>query len=353
MLRQWRCAVVGTGVVGEWHVRTIPKVAGCELVAVCDVAEPNAKRALDKNNLGQVPLYTDAAEMYRKEKIDAVHICTPSGDHQDPAATAMELGKHVIVEKPMEIYPDRIDAMVETARKNGVHLAGIFQNRWHPANRAIKKAMEEGRFGKLAWAGSFTPWYRPDKYYEDGGWRGTWKLDGGGAVMNQGVHQVDLIQWIMGPVKSVSAYAASRIHSKIEVEDTMTCAMQFASGAFGTFVSSTAMFPGNWTRLEIGGENGTAVMEGGLKRFQFREARPDDEELLSKLDPSRAKSSGGGASATDVPLDLHHLNISAIYEAWGRGEEAETCGPEARKAVAIIQAMYKSVRSNGAAVDVT
>jgi len=352
MARQWRCAVVGTGVVGEWHVRTIPRTPGCELVAVCDLTEPNARKALDKNKLGSVPLYHDAAEMYAKEKIDAVHICTPSGDHIGPTLMAMERGKHVVVEKPMEIHTNRIDQMVEASKKHGVRLAGIFQNRWHPANRAIKAAMEEGRFGKLAWAGSFTPWYRPDKYYEEGGWRGTWKLDGGGAVMNQGVHQVDLIQWIVGPVKTVCAFASSRIHAKIEVEDTMTCALQFASGCHGTFVSSTAMFPGAWARLEIGGENGTAISEGGLKKFSFREARPDDEELLNKLDPARAKSSGGGSSSTDVPLDLHGMNIQAIYEAWSRDEEAETSGPEARKAVAIIEAMYASVRKGGAPVDV-
>jgi len=351
MSRQWRCAVIGTGMVGEWHVRAIPKIAGCELVAICDVHDPNARRALDKNNTS-VPIYNDVMEMYKKEKIDAVHICTPSGNHQEPAALAMQHGKCVIVEKPMEIYPDRIDAMVETAKKNGVHVAGIFQNRWHPANQAIKRAMDEGRFGKLAWAGSITPWYRPDKYYEDGGWRGTWKLDGGGAVMNQGVHQVDLIQWIVGPVKTVCAFASSRIHAKIEVEDTMTCALQFASGAYGTFVSTTAMFPGASTRFEVGGENGSAVNEGGLKRFAFREERPEDKALLEKLDPARSKTTGGGASAADVPLDLHTLNITAIYDAWNRDQDAETSGPEARKAVSIIQAMYASARKNGAPVDV-
>jgi predicted dehydrogenase len=352
MARQWRCAVIGTGTVGEWHVKTLPKIAGCTLVAVCDTAEPNARRALTKNELGDIPIYTDAREMYKREKIDAVHVCTPSGDHQGPATAAMEEGKCVIVEKPMEIKPRRIDAMNAAAKKNGVRLAGIFQNRWHPANQAIKAAMVEGRFGKLAWAGSFTPWYRPDKYYDDVHWRGTWKLDGGGAVMNQGVHQVDLIQWIMGPVKTVCAFASSRIHAKIEVEDTMTCAMEFASGAYGTFMSSTAMYPGASTRLEIGGENGSAVSEGGLKRFRFRDERPADKELLERLDPSRATTTGGGASATDVALDLHYLNIAAIYDAWSHKKDAPTSAPEARKAVAIIQAMYQSVKKKGKPVDV-
>jgi predicted dehydrogenase len=351
MSRQWRCAVIGTGMVGEWHVRTIPTTPGCTLVAICDHSEANARKALDKNSLS-VPIYADAVEMFAKEKLDAVHVCTPSGDHQGPAVLAMQHGLNVVVEKPMEIQPDRIDAMGETAKKHGVRLAGIFQNRWHPANQAIKAAMDEGRFGKLAWAGSFTPWYRPDKYYEDVAWRGTWKLDGGGAVMNQGVHQVDLIQWIMGKVKTVSAFASSRIHAKIETEDTMTCAMEFASGAYGTFMSTTAMHPGGSTRLEIGGENGTAVSEGGLKRFAFRDERPGDKELLEKLDPARTTTTGGGKSAADVPLNLHALNIASIYEAWSRDEDAVTCAPEARKAVAIIQAMYESARKKGAPVDV-
>jgi predicted dehydrogenase len=307
--------------------------------------------ALAKNKL-EAPVYTDIAEMYRKEKIDAVHICTPSGDHKGPAIDAMEQGKFVVVEKPMEIEPQRIDQMIEAAKKHGVKLAGIFQNRWNEANRAIRDAIAQGRFGRIAWAGSFTPWFRNDEYYEKGGWRGTWKMDGGGAVMNQGVHQIDLIQWVVGPVKSVSAYASSRIHARIEVEDTMTCALQFESGAFGTFVSTTAMWPGGPTRLEVGGEFGTAVSENGLKRFEFREPRPEDAALLERLSPNRAKSTGGGTSATDVTLDLHGQNMRDIYAAWDRGEEAETCGPEARKAVSIIQAMYESVRKNGAAVDV-
>lgn len=352
MSRQWRVAVIGSGTVGGWHVRIIPKVAGCQLVAVCDVQSIKAKAAVEKYELAGVPTYSSAEEMYAKETIDAVHICTPSGDHLAPALDAMRRGKSVVVEKPLEIHVDRIDQMIVEAKKHGVRLAGIFQNRWNEANRAIKAAVDDGRFGRLAWAGSFTPWYRPDKYYDEGGWRGTWKLDGGGAVMNQGVHQVDLLQWIVGPIKTVSAFASSRIHAKIEVEDTLTCALQFHSGAYGSFVSTTAMWPGGPTRLEIGGEFGTAVSENGLKRYEFSDKRPSDESLLDRLNPTRAITSGGGTSATDVGLDLHSQNIAAIYEAWNRGQEAETSGPEARKAVAIIQAMYESAKKNGSPVDV-
>ncbi|HTW94153.1 MAG TPA: Gfo/Idh/MocA family oxidoreductase [Tepidisphaeraceae bacterium] len=348
----WRVAIIGTGTVGGWHVNVVANNPNLALTAVCDVDAAKAQRVLDKYKLKPVSIYTDAAEMYRKEKLDAVHICTPSGNHEAPAIAAMQQGKHVVVEKPMEIHADRIDRMIEAANKNGVKLAGIFQNRWNEANIALKNAVAEGRFGKLAWAGSFTPWHRTDEYYSSVNWRGTWALDGGGAVMNQGVHQVDLMQWIVGPVKTVSAFASSRIHPKIEVEDTMTCALEFASGAYGTFMSTTAMYPGAATRFEIGGEHGSALSENGLKRFQFRESRPEDKGLLERLDPALSKNTGGGANATDMGMNLHALNVAAIYEAWSKGEEAPTHGGEARKAVAIIEAMYESVRKNGQPVDV-
>jgi predicted dehydrogenase len=265
----------------------------------------------------------------------------------DPALIAMEAGRNVITEKPMEIQIDRIDRMTQTAQRKSVRLAGIFQNRWNDANRLIKQAMDDGRFGRLAWGGCFTEWYRNDKYYEEGGWRGTWKLDGGGAIMNQSVHAIDLLQWIMGPVKQVSAYAASRIHPKIEVEDTMSASLLFENGAFGTVVGTTAMYPGIPVRIEVGGENGTAVSENGLKYFKFREERPGDKDALEMAAVTKSKSSGGAASATDVPPDLHARNIHAILSAWDEGRDAPTHGGEARKAVAIILALYESARKGG------
>jgi UDP-N-acetyl-2-amino-2-deoxyglucuronate dehydrogenase len=377
MPRQWKCAVVGTGVVGEWHVRTVPTVPNAKLVAVCDTDPARTAAALEKNKFSGIPQYTDLRQMLDKEEIDVVHVCTPSGAHMDPCITAMEAGKNVICEKPLEIQLDRIDRMNEVAKKKGVHLAAIFQNRWNEANRVIKQAADEGRFGRISWAGSFTCWYRDDRYYENGGWRGTWKLDGGGAVMNQSVHSIDLLQWMVGPVKTVSAYAASRIHASIEVEDTLTCSLQFANGAFGTIVGTTAMYPGQAAKIEIGGENGTAISQNGLQVFRFRDERESDNALRERLasapmdavaarvrarggeemynslfGASGGKATGGGTSATDVALDLHGRNIHAILTAWGEGRDAETNGEEARKAVAIILAMYESVRKNGAAIEV-
>jgi predicted dehydrogenase len=307
---------------------------------------------LAKHNVTGVPVYKDQAEMHAKEKLDVVHIATPSGAHMMPALLAMEHGASAIVEKPLEIRLDRIDRMIDEAKKKGTRLAYISQNRWNEANRALKRAAEEGRFGRVAWAGCFTPWYRPDKYYEEGGWRGTWYMDGGGAVMNQSVHAVDLLQWIAGPVARVSAYAASRIHPKIEVEDTLSASLRFESGAFGSIVGTTAMFPGSPVRIEIGGENGTAVSESGLKTYKFREERPADQELVDRVNAVAAGQTRGAGAAADIGLDLHARNIADIFQAWEAGRDAETSGAEGRKAVAIITALYESARQDGAPVDV-
>src|SRR5450432_184173 len=316
MPNQTRHAVVGVGVVGEWHTRAIPE-AGGTLAALCDIDPEQTRKAIEKNKYN-VPVYTDIKQMLAKEKIDIVHVCVPSGNHLDPVLAAIDAGKNVICEKPIEIKLDRIDRMLEAADKKKIRLAGIFQNRWNPANRALYDAAAAGRFGKVAWAGSFTPWYRTDQYYRDGGWRGTWKLDGGGAMMNQSIHQVDLIQWIAGPIKQVSAYASSRIHPEIEVEDTLSCSLQFESGAFGTIMGTTAMYPGGGLRVEIGGENGMAVSENGLKAFNFREPSPGDQKLLE----DHKNFDGGGASNPQLSqIWMHVQNLKAILAAWSENRD--------------------------------
>ncbi|MGF1633823.1 MAG: Gfo/Idh/MocA family protein [Phycisphaerae bacterium] len=352
MAKNWKHAIVGVGVVGEWHVRVVSKaLENSELVALCDRDPKQAEAAMQKSELN-LPVYTTMAEMFAAHpEIEVVHICTPSGDHMNPAIEAMKAGKHVICEKPMEIHADRIDTMIAAAKEHGVKLAGIFQNRWREEMRAIKKAVDEGRFGTLAFCGTYTPWFRGDQYYREGGWRGTWALDGGGAIMNQSVHSVDLAQWLAGPIKVVSAHGSSRIHREIEVEDTLSAAVTYENGAHGVLMGTTAMFPGAGVRVEIGGENGMAQTGGGTKMFKFRETRDDDATALEP--PAEAlNSTGGGSDPRDVPHYLHARNIAHILERWEAGQEAETHGPEARKAVAIIEALYASMKAGGTPVEV-
>jgi predicted dehydrogenase len=358
MRKPWRCAVVGAGTAGRSHIRVIPQLSGvATLAAVCDVVPERAQAALEKNNLSSVPVYEDLAALLAKEpNVDVIHLATPSGMHLEHATAAIRAGKHFICEKPLEITLERADQMIALAQQQGVKLAGIFQGRWKDENRAIKRAIDESRFGNIAWAGCFTPWLRPDSYYDEVPWRGTWELDGGGAVMNQGIHAIDLLQWMVGPVETVSAFGGKRIHRSIKTEDAMSCALRFKNGAFGSIVATTAMFPGMPTRIEIGGENGTAMSEDGLKMFNFRVRRPEDQELLSRLGPQaktvKAPFAGAQANAASISADLHARNISAILNAWSEGREPETCAAEARKAIAIVVAMYESNRRDGAPVNV-
>jgi predicted dehydrogenase len=338
------------GVIGQWHARILESLPNATLVAACDYAPEKVRAAADAIRPG-LPVYGSIGDMVRREQFDLVTICTPSGNHLDPAIAAMEAGKHVICEKPLEISLERIDKLIQTAREKSVRLAGIFQNRWNAANRAIYDAVRENRFGRLAWAGCFTPWYRSDEYYRSGGWRGTWKLDGGGAMMNQSIHAVDLLQWIMGDVESVSAYAGTRIHGEIEVEDTLTCSLKFKSGALGTIMGSTAMYPGRSVRIEVGGEFGTAISEDGLKAFQFKNATDADKELIARVNQV-AEVPGGAGSQHLASMQNHTSNFEAIFSSWEAGQDAVTDGNEARKAVALVLAMYESAKADGKPVAV-
>ncbi|HWE03765.1 MAG TPA: Gfo/Idh/MocA family oxidoreductase [Tepidisphaeraceae bacterium] len=352
MEKLWNCAVIGTSTVGHTHVKVLSTLPNAKLAAVCDLYPDKARAALERHGITGVPIYKDQAEMHARHKLDCVNIATPSGVHMQSALIAFEHKVNVIVEKPMEIQIERIDAMIASAAANGVRLAYISQNRWQEANRALKEAVGEGRFGTIAYAACFTPWYRPDAYYAAGGWRGTWAVDGGGAIMNQSIHSIDLLQWIAGPVERVSAYAGSRIHPRIEVEDTLSASVKFKSGAFGTIMGTTAMFPGTPARIEIGGENGTAVSEAGLKVYKFRDERLADAELVDRVNANAASLTRGAGAAADIGLDLHTRNIASILASWEQGKEAETSGAEGRKSVSIINALYESARKGGAPVDV-
>jgi predicted dehydrogenase len=352
MAKQWQAAVIGTSVVGHTHVKVLSQLENTTLVAVCDHNPERAAAALQRHGITGVPIYQDELEMHAKHQLDVVNIATPSGKHMQSAMIAFERNVNVIVEKPLEIRIERIDQMIETAKKHNAKLAYISQNRWQEANRALKSAVDEGRFGRVAYAACFTPWYRPDEYYVKGGWRGTWQIDGGGAIMNQSIHNIDLLQWMVGPVQRVSAYAATRVHTHIEVEDTLSASIKFASGAFGTIMGTTAMFPGSPARIEIGGENGTAVSEAGLKIYKFRDERPADQELLDRVNATAGNLVRGAGAAADIGVELHARNIESILASWDAGQEAETSGEEGRKSVSIINALYESAKTDGTPVDV-
>jgi len=284
-----------------------------------------------------VPLQIIAAD-----DIDILAIATPSGFHAEPAIAAAEAHKHVICEKPLEVTLQRIDAMIDAHNRAGTQLGGIFPYRFNDAMTPLRKAIDSGRFGTITFAGVYVPWWRTDEYYRDS-WHGTWKLDGGGALMNQSIHMIDILCALMPPVESVWAYTHNLGHPQIETEDTAVVSLRFTSGAVGIIYGTTASWPGRFRRLEITGTRGTVVYtEDSFTVWRFAEETAEDERIRSRF----GHVSGGGGVADPAAIDYenHTQNFKAFIDSLETGEEFCINGYEARKAVELITAIYESAR---------
>jgi predicted dehydrogenase len=282
--------------------------------------------------------------MFQSAEIDIIAIATPSGAHMDPAIEAARYGKHVICEKPLEISLDRIDKMIEAHEKQGTRLGSIFNYRFNEPVRLLKKAVDTGRFGLITNASVYVPWWRNDQYY-DSSWRGTWALDGGGALMNQSIHMVDMLQYMIGPVSSLQAYIATLGHSQIEVEDTAVAILKFKNNALGMVYGSTASYPGQFRRLEIMGTKGTVILEeNSFKVWQFADSLDEDIEIRKKY--STVEGGGGVSDPMAIPFEPHARNIAAFIDSIEQNKPFEIDGWEARKSVEIIMGIYTSAREH-------
>ena len=284
--------------------------------------------------------------MLTRPEIDIVCICTPSGIHLEPALASIEAGKHCLIEKPLEITLERCDKIIEAAYKKGVNTGVIFPSRFYQTSRQLKKSIEEKRFGDLVLGDAYVKWSRKPAYYQSGKWRGSWKYDGGGALMNQGIHSVDLLQWYMGPVESIQSVSANIRHKNIEVEDTIVSTIKFTNGALGTIECSTAVFPGALKRIEIMGTTGTAILEeSSLIKWEFEHEVKEDENIRNAIASANISSGGGASNPADIGFIGHQKQIEDFIHA------VETCvsplvdGEEGRKSVEIVDAIYESARS--------
>ncbi|WP_127585523.1 Gfo/Idh/MocA family protein [Paenibacillus koleovorans] len=251
-----RFAVVGCGAIAKSHLTGIEMTDIAELTAVCD-ADPG--RAAEYAGMYGVRAYTDYAELLADEEVDAVCLCTPSGMHAEQTMQAARAGKHVVSEKPMAIVLDDAHRMIEACEANGVKLTTIFPRRMTPTSQFAKKLLDEGRLGRLSLCSGYVKFYREQAYYDRAGWRGTWAMDGGGAMMNQGIHTIDLLQWLAGPVVSLQAYARNVLR-RIEVEDTAVVSLQFCSGALGSIEATTTAYKQPLHQITIHGEYGTLIL---------------------------------------------------------------------------------------------
>jgi predicted dehydrogenase len=282
--------------------------------------------------------------------LEVVCIATPSGAHLEPALLAAKQKKHILCEKPLEITLERCDALIAACKKQRVSLAGIFPSRLGGAAQLIKKAIDAGRFGKLTVCNVIVPWWRTQQYYDNGGWRGTWDLDGGGALMNQSIHQIDLLQWFAGPIAETSAYASCLAHKKIEVEDAAVAAVRFKSGALGVIVGSTAMYPGQGAEVQISGTQGSVWLKAGhLVAWQFDKEEPSDVVMRKQWGPpTDNKGQGGAADPKAISFVGHQRQFENFAQSITGRSKLIVDGKEARKAVEIILAIYQSALTHKA-----
>ena len=337
-MKTWNFGIIGAGLIADFHAKSIESLRNAKLICVCDINREKVQKLAGKYNCRA---YDDYNEMLRSDEIDIVTVVTPSGAHMEPTIEAAKQGKHVICEKPLEISLDRVDKMIEAHARAGTMLGGIFNFRFSESLKPLKSAIENGRFGKVSFAAIYVPWWRGDDYYAES-WHGTWKLDGGGALINQSIHMVDLLQYLMGPVESLQAYTATLGH-KIEVEDTAAAVLRFRNNALGAIYGSTASYPGQPRRLEITGTKGTVVMvDDIIKVWEFADQTETDKEIIDKF--SQAEGGGGSSDPGAIPFEPHAKNISAFIDSIEAGKEFEINGQEARKAVEIVLAVYASAR---------
>ncbi|MFT4015645.1 MAG: Gfo/Idh/MocA family oxidoreductase [Agriterribacter sp.] len=338
-MKIWNIGIIGAGMVADFHARSIQHLPNAKLAGFCDNGSGRAMALAEKYNC---TFFADYHAMLRSSDIDIVNIVTPSGTHMEPAIEAAENGKHVLCEKPLDISLERIDAMIAVHKKTGTYLGGIFNYRFTGGVQLLKKAIDENRFGIITHVSVEVPWWRDDKYYSNS-WRGTWKTDGGGALMNQSIHMVDLLQYLAGPVESLYAYTATLGH-KIEAEDTATAILKLKNKALGNIYGSTASFPGQSRKITITGTKGTAAMEDNtIKVWQFAEKKAGDDAILQQAGNA---SAGGASDPASIPFELHASNIEAFIKALDENRPFEIDGEEARKAVAIVLAIYQSAKEN-------
>lgn len=328
--------IIGTGAIAAHHAAAIKELPNCTLKAVCSSSE---ERAQEASAAFGVTAYSSVAALVGREDIDVVAVCTESGNHLEPALAAARAGKHVLIEKPLEINLQRADELIAGCRSAGVKLGVIYQNRYKPGYIRLKEAVLQGRLGKLLLGNAYIKWYRDEAYYSSSKWKGTLEGDGGAALINQGIHTIDLLLDIMQEVESVYGKVKTAVHA-IEGEDLGIALLNFKSGAMGTIEGGTSLYPGYPERLEIFGKKGSVILEGG----QIIQWNIKGEEKTE--DKPQAVENSGSSDPMAVNYKLHMAQINDMVHAVLENREPLVNGETARKSLELIQAIYQSSKEN-------
>lgn len=328
--------IVGSGNIVETHIKSIEEIPNAKVTAIFSRNKETAEKWGNQYN---IRVYSDYDHFLSNDDLDIVTILTPSGTHADFGIKAAKKGKHVIVEKPIDTTLSKTNELIHVCREANVTLSCIFQHRFDNAIVDIKNAMNLGEFGQLNFGAARTTWYRSQEYYDSGAWRGTWELDGGGALMNQSIHYIDLLLYLMGPVEEVHAFCATRAHERIEVEDIAVATLKFKSGALGLIEGNTAAYPGYSATLDIFGNNGSVVIENDqVKEWNFRNGK--------QYSNSRIKEVVTNASSHKMSsYESHKRQYQDIVNAISEKRDPQVTGEEARKSLELILAIYESAKS--------
>jgi UDP-N-acetyl-2-amino-2-deoxyglucuronate dehydrogenase len=335
-----RIGLIGGGNITETHARAARAIAGVEIVAVHGTNREKITRLCLE--YGGTP-YQNFEAFLNNRPMDLAIIGSPSGLHAEQGIAAARSGLHVLTEKPIEISTARADALIAAAKKYSVHLGVIFQDRTKRHIRELKSWLDQGLLGKQQFVDARVKWYRPPEYYASSLWRGTFALDGGGALINQGVHTIDLLLWLLGDVVRVQARTATLLH-KIEAEDTAVATLEFASGALGVFHATTATYPGYPRRVEISGTEGTVILEHDrIIAANLRNALPAAD--LAGLDDSATDENQSASSATVSDFRGHQAVLEDFLEAIQQNRAPACNGAEGRRSVALIESIYRAAKT--------
>ncbi|MCC5941791.1 MAG: Gfo/Idh/MocA family oxidoreductase [Balneolaceae bacterium] len=336
MTKKLKIGIAGLGNIAATHARAIQALPNTELHSVFSRSDEN--RSQFRNEF-EVPDFSDVHEFLAQPELDAVAICTPTGTHLEIGRLAAKAGKHLIIEKPIEITVERGRELIQICGESDVQLAVIYQNRFSDEVLKMKEALDSGKIGNPVLIRGAVKWYRDQNYYSDSAWRGTFKLDGGGAVINQSIHTIDLIQWLFGDVESVSALTATLTHEGIEAEDNAVAVFKFTSGALGVFEASTSVSPAQPRSIEVNGEKGTAKLIGDQFSLSFT------KDSGSKAAP---ESAGADSPLAGLCHENHRRQYAQIVNAIIMGDEPIVNGHDSLKSLAIVEAIYKSAREKRA-----
>ena len=334
--------IVGCGLVSDFHGKAINELDGARVVAVTDFDPARAAGFVDRYG-GEVVANSEA--LCARADVDIVTVLTPNAHHAEHVIRAAEHGKHVLVEKPPEMTLEATDRMIEACRRAGVRFGVCLQVRMREAIRAMRAATEAGRFGRLLAAEAYMKWHRPTQYYLSDPWRSR-REEGAGVTIQHAFHYLDLLLHLAGPVRTVRAWMTNLAHPEVQLEDTCTALLDFGEGTQGLLRASTAFYPGTDIRIELNGENGTAIMVGErMTQWQFREERPEDE-AIRRVGSEAAETAARGAAA--FGHHEHRALIQDMIEAARTGREPFVTATSARETLAAALALYDSADSGSA-----